>query len=85
MKVLEISQAPASLADYAGDVVRESVVVFTNGKPIAALLSIDDVDIETLLLSSNRDFLAMLEQSRDRLKSEGGITSQEMRRKLGLM
>jgi len=85
MKTIEMSQATASLADYAGHVAHEPVVIFANGQPIAALLSIDDVDLESLSLSSNSEFLALIEQSRARLKAEGGISSQEMRRKLGLV
>lgn len=85
MRTIEMSQATASLADFAGEVSNEPVIVTTNGKPVAALLSIDDVDVESLSLSSNPEFLAMLAASRARLKAEGGISSQEMRRKLGLV
>lgn len=41
-------------------------------------------DLESLPLSTNRDFLAIIERSRSRLKKEGGISSGEMRRCLGL-
>jgi prevent-host-death family protein len=85
MKVLEISKATASLADYANEVSNEPMVLTTNGKPVAALLSIADVDVESLSLSSNPEFLAILAESRARLKAEGGISSQEMWRRLGLM
>lgn len=84
MKVLEISKATASLTDYANEVSNEPMVLTANGKPIAALLSIDDDDVESLSLSSNPEFLAILAESRARLKAEGGVSSQEMRRRLGL-
>lgn len=84
MKGLEISTATASLTDYASEVGTEPMVLITNGKPIAALLSIAGVDVESLSLSSNPEFLSILAESRARLKAEGGISSQEMRRKLGL-
>ncbi len=84
MKTIEMSQATAPLAEFAGEVANEPVIVTSNGKPIAALLSIDDVDLETLSLRDNPEFLAIMAQSRARLKAEGGISSQEMRRRLGL-
>jgi len=84
MKVIEMSNAKATLAEYAKNVVNEPVVVTSDGKPVAALLSIDDIDLETVSLSTNPDFLAIIEHSRARLRAEGGISSQEMRRRLGL-
>jgi prevent-host-death family protein len=84
MKIIEMSNANGTLADYAKDVVREPVILTSNGKPVAALLSIDDVDLETISLSNNPEFLSIIEQSRAHLKAEGGISSGEMRRRLGL-
>ena len=84
MKTIEISSATATLAEYATDIASEPVIVTSNGKPIAALLAIDDVDLETISLRDNPEFLSIMAQSRARLKAEGGISSQEMRRRLGL-
>jgi len=39
-------------------------------------------DLETVTLSTNPQFLALIERSRVRQKSEGGISSTEMRRRL---
>jgi hypothetical protein len=46
--------------------------------------AVSAADLETLPLSTNRDFLAIIERSRSRFKREGGISSQEMHRRLGL-
>ncbi len=43
-----------------------------------------DVDIESEKLSLNPKFIALIEQSRARQRAEGGISSAEMRRRLGL-
>lgn len=42
------------------------------------------MDRETLSLSTNPDFIALLERSRARMKLEGGLTTDEVRRRLGL-
>lgn len=84
MKVIAIEDANLTLADYARDVETEPVVVTIDGKPVAALVAIENVDLETLSLSENPQFLALIERSRIRQQTAGGISSDEMRRRLGL-
>lgn len=84
MKTLEMEKATAPLADYARDVSKEPVILTVGGKPVAALVSIENVDWETATLSTNPQFIAWIERSRARQKAEGGISSEEMHRRLGL-
>jgi antitoxin (DNA-binding transcriptional repressor) of toxin-antitoxin stability system len=84
MRVLEKKEATAPLAAYTTWVKKEPVIVTRNGKPIAALVSIENADLETVSLSTNRKFLELIERSRARQRAEGGISSKEMRRRLGL-
>lgn len=84
MKTLEMAKATAPLAEYARDVDKEPVILTVNDKPVAALVSIENADLETVTLSTHPQFLALIERSRARQKAEGGISSQEMRRRLGL-
>ena len=83
MKTLDMSKATAPLAVYARDVSREPVIVTVEGKPVAVLLAIENADLETVTLSTHPQFLALIERSRVRQKSEGGISSKELRRRLG--
>jgi antitoxin (DNA-binding transcriptional repressor) of toxin-antitoxin stability system len=82
MKKLELAKATASLAEYARDVNKEPVILTAGGKPVAALVSIQNADLETVTLSTSPAFLALIERSRARHKAEGGISSKEMRRRL---
>jgi len=84
MKTLEISRATSSLAAYTRKVKREPVVVTRNGKPVAALVSIPNADMETVSLSNNPGFLALIERSRARQRTTGGISPKEMRKRLEL-
>ena len=84
MKTLDIKRATAPLADYAQEVSREPVIVTMEGKPIAALVPIENADWETVRLSTHPQFLSLIERSRVRQKEEGGISSKEMRSRLGL-
>jgi prevent-host-death family protein len=83
LKQIELTEATGSLAEYARSVEQEPVIVTVGGKPIAALLAIENVDLETASLSTNPQFLALIERSRTRQQAEGGISSEEMRRRLG--
>jgi prevent-host-death family protein len=82
MKTVEMKQATAPLADYARDVEKEPVIVTKRGRPVAALMPIENADRETVVLSTNPQFLALIERSRRRQETEGGISTEEMRRRL---
>jgi antitoxin (DNA-binding transcriptional repressor) of toxin-antitoxin stability system len=84
MKTLELVDATAPLADYARHLKNAPVILTTHGKPVAALVVIKNADWETVKLSTDPKFLALIERSRARQKAEGGISSEEMRRRLGL-
>ncbi len=84
MKIIELAKATAPLAEYARKVKREPVVLVAKGKPVAALVPVGNADLETVALSTHPRFLAVIERSRARQKAEGGISTEEMRRRLGL-
>lgn len=82
MKTLEKSDATGSLAEYTADIEKEPVIVTSDGIPIAALVPIGNVDLETMSLSTNAVFIALIERSRARHRAEGGISSDAMRRRM---
>jgi len=84
MRTLEITQATAPLAEYARNLDQESVIVTINGQPVAALVPIENADAETASLSTNAKFLDLIERSRKRQQTEGGIPTSGMRRRLGI-
>ena len=83
MKVVEREQATETLAAYTAEVGNGPVVVTDQGKPVAVLVPIDNADLETVALSTNRLFIDLIERSRERVGSEGGISSEQMRRRFG--
>ena len=84
MKIIEISEATNALSEYMQDLSKEPVIITAGGKPVAALLAIENADMETVSLSTNPEFLEIIERSRVRYQSEGGIANDEMRRRLRL-
>jgi antitoxin (DNA-binding transcriptional repressor) of toxin-antitoxin stability system len=84
MKISEQGEATAPLAASIADVAPEPVIITVNGKPIAALVAIPNAARETVSLRTNPAFLALIEPSRARDQHEGGLSGDEMRRRLGL-
>ncbi len=82
MKTIELAKAIGPLAEYARKVKQEPMVLTAKGKPVAALVPVSNADLETVMLSTSANFLALIERSRARQKAQGGISSGEMRRRL---
>jgi antitoxin (DNA-binding transcriptional repressor) of toxin-antitoxin stability system len=81
MKLVEKADATDTLAEYAANIQGDPIIVTDQGCPVAALVSLENADLETVSLSTNQHFLALIERSRARIHAEGGISSQEMRRR----
>jgi len=84
MRSIDIAKATGQLREYAEKVGKEAVIVTRAGKPIAAVIGVEDFDYESLSLSTNPQFIDLIARSRTRLEREGGIPSAEVRRRLGL-
>ena len=84
MKTIEMSEATAPLAEYAQEVGKEPLILTVDGRPVAALVPIENADLETVTLSAHPEFLALIERSRARQRAEGGVSGEEIRRRLGL-
>jgi antitoxin (DNA-binding transcriptional repressor) of toxin-antitoxin stability system len=84
MTKVEFKKASGSLREYATKARKDPVVVFKRGKPFAAVIPIRNADEETVALSTNRKFLKIIERSKARVKKEGGISANELRRRLDL-
>jgi prevent-host-death family protein len=82
MKTIEFAEATLPLSDYTKKVKKEPFIITKEGKPVAVLVSIANADIETVSLSSNPKFIALIERSRAKQKAGGGISAEEMRRRL---
>ncbi len=81
MKTIEIGEATGPLSDYVKQVGAEPLVLTENGSPTAVILALSNVDLETVSLSTNPEFIALIERSRARAGAEGGVSAEEMRRR----
>lgn len=83
MKTISITEANHSLAEYARG-LHGPLVITAHGKPIAALVPIENMDLETLAVSTSPRFVEVIERSRRRAATEGEVSAIEIRRRLGL-
>jgi antitoxin (DNA-binding transcriptional repressor) of toxin-antitoxin stability system len=83
MKAIEISEVSA-LAPHVKPGCSEPLLLTDQGRVVATVVPANEDDAQSMLLSINPTFDAILERSRRRLESEGGLSSDEVRKRLGL-
>lgn len=84
LKTIEMARATAPLATYVRKATREPLVITQKGQPVAVLVPVQGIDLESLSVSTDPNFLNLLERSRASYEAEGGISDEEMRRRLGI-
>jgi antitoxin (DNA-binding transcriptional repressor) of toxin-antitoxin stability system len=83
MKSIDLSDV-AALTPHVAAGAHDPVLVTKDGATIAAVIPVTGEDAEQLLLSLSPQFQAILQRSEERLRQEGGLTTDELRRRLGL-
>ncbi len=82
MKTVELTEASAHLAEYARSAEQEPLILTSENKPVAALVSLHNVDEESLALSTNPEFLQIVHAARDEVKRGEVVSLEEMKREL---
>lgn len=83
MKTVELADATGSFSDYAEAARKEPLVVTEKGRPVLALMPLSPhTDLENLAVTTHPAFQAIVARSEARYKAEGGISTEEMRRRL---
>jgi antitoxin (DNA-binding transcriptional repressor) of toxin-antitoxin stability system len=84
MKKIDLREVDDELAGHIRALDGEPLVIADGDIPVAALVPLEGMDLESLYVSTNPDFVDLIERSRRRHREEGGISSEEMRRRLGI-
>jgi antitoxin (DNA-binding transcriptional repressor) of toxin-antitoxin stability system len=84
VKRIEIGEATGPLGQYTRELGGGPLVLTRDGHAIAALVAIDDDDAESLALSLSPRFQAVIDQARREHREGRSLSSEEVRRALGL-
>lgn len=79
MRTIEISTASKPLCDYANELDDEIIVLTSNERPVAAIVSLRNVDKEALSLSLNPEFIAIINKAREDFDTGRRLSFDEMK------
>ena len=82
MKMLEMDKATEPLSTYAKALGDEILVLTANDEPVVAMVSLRDLDRESLALSLSPKFMEIIEKSRRELRSGRRLSLEEMKREI---
>ncbi|MDI6735181.1 MAG: hypothetical protein QME42_03145 [bacterium] len=85
MKTLEVANAIRPLSEYAKSLEEEILVLTSKTIPIAAIVSLKNVDWESLSLSTNPEFMKIIEMSREEFNIGKRLSLEEMQQEISTM
>ncbi len=80
MKTIDLNDATEPLAEYVKRMEGEPITIMHKGVALAILAPAGNDDYESVQMSTNPKFIALLERSRQSLREEGGIPAEEVRK-----
>ena len=79
LKTVDIRESDAAIHECLHRDQIEGLVITKDGKPYAAVVPLGKFDdLESVSLALNPEFMGIIEESRRRLKEEGGIPLEEI-------
>lgn len=81
MKAMKLPKELQSFLDVAESAEEETLVFTKKKRPVAALISLRKVDRESLALSTNPQFLKIIESSRKQVREGKTISLEALRKK----
>lgn len=85
MKTIDLEKASKPLSEYAKEIDKEILVLKLKDKPVAAIVSLKNVDTESISLSTNPEFLEIIENSRKEFTLGKKISFDEMKKEITKM
>ena len=82
MKKIELATASRPLSEYAEQSEDEILVLTSDDKPVAAIISLKDVDAESWALSTSGVFQELIGKARAEIEMGKSLSLEEMRREV---
>ena len=84
MKAMKLPKEIQSFLDVAESAEQETLVFTNKKRPVAALVSLRKVDREALALSTNPQFLKIIETARKQVRAGKTISLEALQKKYGV-
>ena len=84
MKAMKLPREIQSFLDVAETAEEETLVFTKKNRPVAALVSLRKVDREALALSTNPQFLRIIEAARKEVRAGKTISLEALEKKVGV-
>lgn len=84
MKAMKLPKEIQTFLDVAETVEEETLVFMKKRRPVAALVSLRKVDRESLALSTNPQFLRIIETARKEVRAGKTISLETLEKKFGV-
>src|SRR2546421_159503 len=85
VKTVDVKKARRSLSSHIRELDGgEPLVITKNGRTIAALVPLTDMDWESFAVSTNPVFIKIIEEARKSFKLHGGLSTEEVCQQLGI-
>ncbi len=85
MKTIEINEAIEPLSEYVRELRAETLLVTANNRPIAALVCLQNIDKEMLSLSTNPEFIKIIEKAREEFRRGKKLSVTAMKQEISRM
>ena len=85
MKTIDLEKASKPLSEYTKEIDKEILILKSKDKAVAAIVSLKNVDMESISLSTNPEFLEIIENSRKEFKQGERISFDEMKKEIAKM
>jgi prevent-host-death family protein len=82
MKIASVRDVKARLSAYIDEAQASRVIVTNHGRPVALVVGIEGLDLESAVRASDPEFWKMIETRRKSTPAGKGIPAAEVRRRL---
>jgi antitoxin (DNA-binding transcriptional repressor) of toxin-antitoxin stability system len=80
MKTIDLKDATEPLAEYVKRMEGEAITIVHKGVPLAVLRPAGTDDYESVQMSTNPQFIELLERSRKSIREGRGFSTEEMKK-----
>lgn len=84
MRTVDIGEAARSLSEYGRRERSETWVLTRRGKPVAAVVPLDDEDYFSMRVANSPEFIEIIESSRASARAHGTIPVEDVEKELGI-